>query len=187
MANPIQLARLNRLFDMYDANHDGTWQEDDFTDHVYKLAAMRKYPPGSPVTRRLLDVIRAWWRELQKSADTDGDQRVSREEFIAWGEKLTAQMQETLAAGGQWQLTPWMDALFAMIDTNGDGSISREEYRDWLMSAGVAHDTNVEAAFNGFTKADPEVLTRDEFMRASQEWWLQFDDTIPGARWIGPG
>jgi len=186
MTDPIQLARLNRLFDMYDANHDGYMTLEDFSDHAYKLAALRGNAIDSPSTLGLVNSIQAWWGQLSQ-ADTDHDGRISREEMVNWAVAAQAGFRQAVEAGAPWPLDPWIEALYQVIDADGDNHITVEEYGNWLRAAGIAHDTNIEAAFQGFDKNRDGYLSRDEFREVSRQWWMIFDTNVPGARWIGPG
>ncbi|MGB8648232.1 MAG: EF-hand domain-containing protein [Anaerolineae bacterium] len=187
MTNPVQQARLNRLFDMYDPTHDGYITLEDFTDHAYKLSAMRGHPHDSPATRELVDSLKAWWDQML-AADSNHDGRISREELVAWAmEMQSGYLQQAVSAGAPWPLDPWIESLYKLIDANGDNHITLQEYRDWLTAAGIAHDMDVEAAFHGFDKNRHGYLSLDEFREVSRQWWMNFDPTTPGHRWIGPG
>ena len=186
MTNSIQQARLNRLFDMYDPSRDNFMTLEDFTDHAYKLAALHGQSSDSPQAGALVDNLKAWWEQM-KSVDTDGDGRISRAEFIAWSEGTTAALRQAADTGAPWPLDPWIEALYQTIDADGDNRITLEEYRNWLTAAGIAHDTNVEAAFKGFDKNQDGYLSREEFSNVNRQWWLEFDENLPGAKLLRPG
>ena len=187
MPNPVQQARLSRLFDMYNADHDDYLTEQDFTAHVYKLAELRGQAPDAPATIALANSIHDWWSQMAAMADTDHDGKVSRAEVVAFGEALYAMVQSSTDANAPYPLDPWIAALYGVIDGDGDERITVQEYRDWLTAVGLADDTDVEGAFRGFDKNEDGYLSRAEFTEISRQFWTNFDPNIPASRWIGPG
>jgi hypothetical protein len=80
----VQQARFDRLFNAFDCDRDGFLTLENFLDHAHKLAAMRG-TTGSPAAQALLADLEEWWRQLAGVADTNGDGRVSRDEFLRLG------------------------------------------------------------------------------------------------------
>ncbi|MFD6417484.1 oxygenase MpaB family protein [Streptomyces sp. NPDC060194] len=71
-----------------------------------------------PEETRLYDAFAAWWRELVGALDTDGDGRVSAEEYAARAPSLAGSALIRVA-----------EVLFDVVDGDGDGSIDETEYR----------------------------------------------------------
>lgn len=71
-----------------------------------------------PAETRLYTAYAEWWRELQTALDTDGDGRVSREEYAAAVPSLAGPALIRVA-----------EVLFDATDADGDQSIGEEEYR----------------------------------------------------------
>lgn len=71
-----------------------------------------------PQETRLYDAFAAWWRELQAALDSDGDGRVSAEEYAAAAPSLAGPALIRVA-----------EVLFEATDANGDQFIDAEEYR----------------------------------------------------------
>jgi uncharacterized protein (DUF2236 family) len=71
-----------------------------------------------PEETRLYDAFAAWWRELQAALDSDGDGRVSEEEYAAAAPSLAG--PALIRAAG---------VLFDVTDADGDRFIDAEEYR----------------------------------------------------------
>ncbi len=71
-----------------------------------------------PEETRLYHAYAEWWRELQAALDTDGDGRVSREEYAAAVPSLAGPALIRVA-----------EALFDATDANGDQFIDADEYR----------------------------------------------------------
>ncbi|MFF2045328.1 oxygenase MpaB family protein [Kitasatospora sp. NPDC058170] len=87
------------------------------------LAAMARELSGrldldEPEETRLYDAYAAWWRELQSTLDTDGDGRISRQEY--------AQAVPSLAGPALIRVA---EVLFDATDADGNQSIDADEYR----------------------------------------------------------
>ncbi|MFI8086524.1 oxygenase MpaB family protein [Kitasatospora sp. NPDC086009] len=87
------------------------------------LAAMARELSGrldldEPEETRLYDAYAAWWRELQSTLDTDGDGRVSRQEY--------AEAVPSLAGPALIRVA---EVLFDVTDADGNQSIDADEYR----------------------------------------------------------
>ncbi|MEU6041557.1 oxygenase MpaB family protein [Actinomadura sp. NPDC047616] len=73
---------------------------------------------------RLYDAYAAWWRELQAALDTDGDGRISREEYAAAAPSLAGPALIKVA-----------EVLFDVADADGDQTISAGEHRALFRTA----------------------------------------------------
>ncbi|MFJ4843097.1 oxygenase MpaB family protein [Streptomyces sp. NPDC088746] len=71
-----------------------------------------------PEETRLYDAFAAWWRELQSALDSDGDGRVSEEEYVAAVPSLAGPALIRVA-----------EVLFDVTDADGDQFVDAEEYR----------------------------------------------------------
>ncbi|WNI19674.1 oxygenase MpaB family protein [Actinacidiphila sp. ITFR-21] len=77
-----------------------------------------------PQETRLYDAYAQWWRELQSALDTDGDGRVSKDEYAAAVPSLAGPALIRVA-----------EVLFDATDADGDGFIDAEEYRALFRTA----------------------------------------------------
>ncbi|MFH9498975.1 oxygenase MpaB family protein [Streptomyces sp. CS147] len=77
-----------------------------------------------PQETRLYDAFAAWWRELQAALDTDGDGRVSADEYSAAVPSLAGPALIRVA-----------EVLFDATDKDGSGTINAEEHRALFRTA----------------------------------------------------
>merc|ERR1740138_483472 len=67
--------------------------------------------------------------QMFKSFDTNGDGKVSLEEFEANLKPHTrAKIEEKIASGWKFEPALWAAEMFKSFDTNGDGKVSLEEF-----------------------------------------------------------
>ncbi|MFC7819507.1 oxygenase MpaB family protein [Streptomyces sp. NPDC057367] len=77
-----------------------------------------------PEETRLYDAFAAWWQELQEALDTDGDGRVSADEYAAAVPSLAGPALIRVA-----------EVLFDAADEDGNGTIDADEYRALFRTA----------------------------------------------------
>ncbi|MFF4951448.1 oxygenase MpaB family protein [Streptomyces chattanoogensis] len=82
-----------------------------------------------PEETRLYSAYAEWWKELQADLDTDGDGRISEEEYAAAVPSLAGPALIRVA-----------EVLFDVTDADGDGAIDADEYRA-LFRTGFRRDT----------------------------------------------
>eukprot|EP00964_Phaeocystis_antarctica_P130381 scaffold94247_cov61-Phaeocystis_antarctica.AAC.4 len=132
--------RASSIFDVIDADKSGEISPAELVMHLLGLGQDHESVS-----------------ELFAALDTDGDGRISREEFIAGFDKLEAELEpeaeaaaaatfaavdadksgkldleelvSALAASGDAADREEVEALFKRLDVNGDGSITMEEWR----------------------------------------------------------
>ncbi|MGA4980387.1 oxygenase MpaB family protein [Streptomyces cinereoruber] len=96
-----------------------------------------------PEETRLYDAFAAWWRELQAALDTDGDGRVSADEYAAAVPSLAGPALIRVA-----------EVLFDATDKDGSGAIDADEHRTLFRTAfhrdlTTTHSTYGRSAFVG--------------------------------------
>lgn len=77
-----------------------------------------------PEETRLYEAFAAWWRELQAALDTDGDGRVSADEYAAAVPSLAGPALIRVA-----------EVLFDVTDKDGSGTIDADEHRTLFRTA----------------------------------------------------
>ncbi|WP_329182920.1 oxygenase MpaB family protein [Actinacidiphila glaucinigra] len=90
-----------------------------------------------PEETRLYDAFAAWWRELQAALDTDGDGRVSADEYAAAVPSLASPALIRVA-----------EVLFHVTDNDGSGTIDADEHRALFRTAFHRDLTTIEGAYS---------------------------------------
>ncbi|MGW2354358.1 oxygenase MpaB family protein [Actinacidiphila glaucinigra] len=90
-----------------------------------------------PEETRLYDAFAAWWRELQATLDTDGDGRVSADEYAAAVPSLASPALIRVA-----------EVLFHVTDKDGSGTIDADEHRALFRTAFHRDLTTIEGTYS---------------------------------------
>ncbi|MDX2851097.1 oxygenase MpaB family protein [Streptomyces sp. PA03-3a] len=90
-----------------------------------------------PEETRLYDAFAAWWRELQATLDTDGDGRVSADEYAAAVPSLASPALIRVA-----------EVLFHVTDKDGSGTIDADEHRALFRTAFHRDLTTTEGTYS---------------------------------------
>jgi juvenile hormone diol kinase len=119
MVSEVRKAKLNYVFDTYfDINQDGSIEQNDFELAIENIAKCRGYTKGGPRYKDTSDSFLKIWDNLRSKADTNKDNKVSREEWIAlWSG----------AENEEWKKL-YRDFMFRLQDANADGTIDSEEF-----------------------------------------------------------
>ncbi|MDV6290948.1 EF-hand domain-containing protein [Streptomyces sp. UP1A-1] len=107
---------------MLDQTGDGLLDWPDLAAMARELST--RLDLDEPEETRLYDAFAAWWRELQAALDTDGDGRVSAEEYAAAVPSLAGPALIRVA-----------EVLFEATDRDGSGTIDAVEYRALFRTA----------------------------------------------------
>lgn len=176
----FQRRKLARMFFVLDINRDGYIDRVDYTGRVDRLARLSGWTTGSPAYVRNLGRALDEWESLAESADTDGDGRVSLDDYLAYGDIFLDDLQAV-----RWYARGDAQLLFEAMDTDGDGKLTKEEYQRYLVACG----TDASAASTFFAHADLDgdgMITRQEMAHAVEEFILSEDRSAPGNFLFGP-
>ncbi|MEU1471705.1 oxygenase MpaB family protein [Streptomyces sp. NPDC005761] len=117
-ADRLENRRSARAFfsEVLDQTGDGYLEWPDLAAMARELCS--RLDLDEPAETRLYDAFAAWWRELQAALDSDGDGRVSEEEYVAAAPSLAGPALIKVAT-----------VLFDATDADGDQFIDAQEYR----------------------------------------------------------
>src|SRR5262245_32945709 len=80
--NDVQIAKLSHRFELLDVDHSGFLEIDDYQEIARRMQRLMGIAPESSQGKRLFAVYSALYLAMHHTADTDGDRRISLEEFI---------------------------------------------------------------------------------------------------------
>ncbi len=170
----FQQRKAASQFDALDRDGDEYLERSDYETVVGEMLAEFGVKPDSAVGENLLAQYLELFARLVARADTDGDDRVSKAEFLA-----SVGVSVTNTSGRA--MRPVADAVFATADADGNGQISREEFARLLkvMDAPMDEDA-VGELFGGDSQ-----LSREDFARMIEDYYGSADPSAPGSRLFG--
>ncbi|MFJ3497576.1 EF-hand domain-containing protein [Streptomyces sp. NPDC086091] len=177
-AQDLVTTKLERNFEVMDANHDGYVDWTDYQKLADRYIQAYQLDKNDRRARALQTFTQIYWLELLRHAGVDSD-RLTKEQFVTANRLAvidTSRLNVTEGGG---------HAIFDVIDVDGDNEISKDEFarslRDvWKIDAPDAMDS--------FTRLDTDgdgAISRQEFIRAVREHFLSNDPDAPGSLFFG--
>jgi Ca2+-binding EF-hand superfamily protein len=179
-APELREQNLGLLFDLLDTDQDGYLVEDD------PSASGRRVLDEFAITDtqqrgQVESAYRAWWQRLREDCDSDGDGRITRQEFIA----------AHLSGGGdphryyQEIVAPIVAVVAGAVDQDSDGFIQAADYARMFASQGI--DGRIAGAVFESLDADADGrISIGELLDAVTQLFLSQDSADPGTAMLGP-
>ncbi|MEU9131159.1 EF-hand domain-containing protein [Kitasatospora sp. NPDC048540] len=168
MAGSIQERKLHRQFELLDLDGNGFIEQKDVAEFVERITEAAG-AEGTPQGEAMRQGAERLWQQLQQALDTDGDQRISRDEFVSSAD-LHAVMTEAIKLGA---------AAFDVTDTDGDGRISLQEWIRMDQKIGVLRGDS-EQGFNRLDLDGDGYVSRAEYVQGVEEFYRSDDPSAPG-------
>lgn len=134
--------RIAARFATFDQDGNGYIDREDFGVAAKALLAEFATPARSDKGQALYAGAEALWQGMAGIADRDGDQRITREEFVTGAVKRLRDNPERFAEIAR----PFLHAALAVADTDGDGAVTVEETARVLKVLGVPEEIARTAA-----------------------------------------
>ncbi|MFD8985363.1 EF-hand domain-containing protein [Streptomyces sp. NPDC059564] len=172
--------KLHHVFDVLDIEGSGALTADSILNAAERYTRFRGVTPGSDRAERLYESIREYWSAMA-GLDTDGDGKVSRQEF-------TTGLVAVASDPGMYEksIETTADTFFDLADMDGNGRLDRDEYVDlYSVGVGIGRSDTIRA----FARMDVHAkgyLTREEWRGAVAEFYQSTDPDAPGNWLWGP-
>lgn len=175
MLSEFRSKKIGYLFDAYDADKNGYIDRNDYLRFADNLAATGALQPGSKELERMKSETMALWNQIREHADTNRDERVTREEWLKWQTSLD---DASRTSGGSFPLEKYIGVLCDLMDSDQDGKISAKEYENVVRAYGY-QNVDVPGNFKTFDADGDGFLSRAEVIKVSAEFWLSEDPAAP--------
>ncbi|MGB3193280.1 MAG: EF-hand domain-containing protein [Limnoraphis sp.] len=140
-----QKQKLTVGFNSLDVDRTGFVTAKDYEEKAKSLAILKGYEAGSSEYNKLSSQLMEVWTALQQAVDTDGDQKVSLDEFLKFAEDSGSSLIEDV-------FVKTADMVFDLADTDGDGNISFDESKSFFL----LFESNLSAAKDSFSQMDTD-------------------------------
>ncbi|MBY8339859.1 EF-hand domain-containing protein [Streptomyces spinosirectus] len=128
--------RIAARFAGFDQDGNGWIDREDFNKAAKALLAEFGVRARSDKGQAMYAGAEAFWQGMAGIADRDGDQRISREEFVNGAVKRLRDNPERFAEIAR----PFLHAALDIVDTDGDGAATVEDTARVLRILGVDED-----------------------------------------------
>lgn len=125
--------RIAARFALFDQDGNGCIDREDFSAAAKALLAEFATPARSDRGQALYAGAEAFWQGMAGIADRDGDQRISREEFVGGAVKRLRDNPGRFAEIAR----PFLHAAVAVVDPDGTGSAPAADAVRLLHALGV--------------------------------------------------
>ncbi|MEU3956811.1 EF-hand domain-containing protein [Streptomyces achromogenes] len=161
--------RVQLVFSLFDADGNGVLEADDF--ELMGTRVVEAVPEaGDSAKTRLLDAFRRYWETLVRELDTDGDGRVSPEEFTA----IVLDPQRFDAT-----VDEFADALATIGDPDGDGFVERAHFTALMTAIGFRR-ANIDALFDAFEPVGGDRVAVTTWADGIRDYYRPEKAGIPG-------
>ncbi|MET7704128.1 EF-hand domain-containing protein [Streptomyces sp. NPDC005485] len=145
--------RIAARFAGFDQDGNGYIDREDFSAAAKAVLAEFGTTARSDKGQALYIGAEAFWQGMAGIADRDGDQRITREEFVNGAVKRLRDNPDRFAEIAR----PFLHAALAVADTDGDGAATVQETGRVLKALGAAEDVAAAAAATLDTDADGRI------------------------------
>ncbi|WP_028802800.1 EF-hand domain-containing protein [Streptomyces sp. 142MFCol3.1] len=145
--------RIADRFAGFDQDGNGYIDREDFNAATKAVLAEFGTTARSDKGQALYGGAEAFWQGMAGIADRDGDQRITREEFVSGAVKRLRDNPERFAEIAR----PFLHAALAVADSDGDGLATVEETERVLKALGVRDEVAAVAAATLDTDSDGRI------------------------------
>ncbi|MEU1008978.1 EF-hand domain-containing protein [Streptomyces sp. NPDC005890] len=149
--------RIAARFATFDQDGNGYIDREDFSAAAKALLAEFAVPARSDKGQALYAGAEAFWQGMAGIADRDGDQRITREEFVTGAVKRLRDNPGRFAEIAR----PFLHAALAVADTDADGSVTVTDTARVLQVLHVPADTARAVATALDTDTDGHITETD--------------------------
>ena len=180
MLSDLQTKKLTRYFQVYDVDDDGCIDAADFERVVENVRVLRGEDDRSAAYQALHDAYMGRWESLRSLADGDRDGGVDIDEWLAYWQ-LTLEDDDRYEA----EVGAITDRFFTVFDLDENDSIGVDEFSDFYGVFGLGVDL-ARTVFRELDANRDGVITRDELLEISRQFYRGTDIEAPGNVLFGP-
>ncbi|MBS2962912.1 hypothetical protein KGA66_07650 [Actinocrinis puniceicyclus] len=181
MLSDFQRAKLDRRFELLDADGDGHITAEDYDMAAVNVCQAIGFGPGSPQYEQVHAMYQRLWAALCGVAGRQHGERISRDQFLSACERLIVGAEE----GYERLIAPIVTAVFDLSDTDARGELGIEQLTTWFNAYGVCAD-DAEHAFEACDRNGDGLLDLHQVHKAVRDFYTGDDQQLPGTRIFGP-
>lgn len=166
--------RVRLVFSLFDANGNGAIEADDF--EIMASRVVEAAPDSDDAAKNaMLAAFRRYWSTLDAELDTDGDGRITFDEYAA-----------CVLSPERFDLTisDFAESLAALGDPDGDGLIERPLFMALMTAIGFGRP-NIDALFDAFEPSESDRIEVTAWVVGIKDYYSPDKAGIPGDHLVG--
>lgn len=166
--------RVRLVFSLFDANGNGAIEADDF--EIMASRVVEAAPDSDDAAKNaMLAAFRRYWSTLDAELDTDGDGRITFDEYAA-----------CVLSPERFDLTisDFAESLAALGDPDGDGLIERPLFMELMTAIGFGRP-NIDALFDAFEPSESDQIEVTTWVVGIKDYYSPDKAGIPGDHLVG--
>lgn len=187
MLGKLQQIKIEKAFNLFDANKDGFLDKSDIDLVFSNMAKLRHVDLSSPAYQKMYQHQLDWWEEICEAADEDGNGRITMLEYIEFWAGYLSKIADD-AMNRDWTLLATLKEsitdIFELLDVDNSGAIDPEEYATWMRGHGMSEAAAL-ATFKLLDLDDNGVLTKDEVLQLCTEFYFSNNPEAKGNHFYG--
>ncbi len=175
----VRHQKLTHLFDILDLDSNGLIDTADIQAFIDAIARSRNYAQTSLAYRALKRAYLGLWEKLAQQLDTNADQKITLEEWLAFFEAVDKDN-----AFAEQFVRPIEMAMVKLLDVDGDGKVRLNDYQALARACNIPQP-DIETVFKLMDTDSDGTLTEYEAGRAIVTFFMSDDDNAPGNWFFG--
>jgi hypothetical protein len=181
MLSELKQRKMARVFKVLDGDRNNFVDWADLERIVRRLTEAKGLEAGSSEFNAIWDRYMAYWQNIQQGADTNHDQRISLEEWMA---AHTALLSSNAEVNYEAFIKPLVEVILEAVDLDNDGRNTRDDYRLFYKIYDI--EDSPEEWMVRFFPPEKASLSRGEVEALVREFYLSEEETEPGNWVFGP-
>jgi len=179
MVTEFQKRKIFLAFYKFDTSKDGIVDVSDWELQAKRVAEALDVKPGTSDYEEILKAYRNAWDGYFKPADTDGDGKVTSEEYFNTFAPFIAEGNASLE-----KAMTLNQGVFDAIDLDGSGKIDAKEFRIYFKGLNLSEE-DAKVAFSKLDTSGDGTISREEFAQAMYEYFTSNDPDARGNWFYG--
>ncbi|XP_064645574.1 calexcitin-2-like isoform X2 [Lineus longissimus] len=175
---------LSEFHSLFDITQDGELDWADFNQARQEICEMSGWSPSSKNYVETQDMFVKIWRSLQKKADSDLNEKINKDEWVAmWEAYGKEQFDENELAKKEkrqpknmfpdW-LEKYIEYKFRLYDRTGDGELDADEFA-FVLEKFRIKEKDARQAFTLFSEANTKRVDLPYFKTLCYQYYLSED------------